>query len=307
VNVLPTADIQRHKHFTFPNKIMKKTITLSLLSCGCALTSYAANYVITGTQASLAGAQTNVTDGTTTDFGTGADLATVGNFAVFDVGVGTLASNTPFGQLRVTYSANLGNIADNRVFVARTTNSQGLTDAGTFTVLIQSTAGGVGTAQLQLDWLTPGSYIGRTLQGGAAPLNPIVNFTTFDIDFRQQVTIQRGGLTTYRTASNTNLTVTENIPANRVTFSDAVPTDTVVTDPTSAFAFTTVASSGLTLELGRTNAVAAYSLFMFEMRDPSTNVALNGPPVVIPEPSVFASLIGSAALLVAARRRRVKA
>lgn len=284
---------------------MKKLLALALL--GCSASSYAANYVITGTQASLAGVNTNVTDGTTTDFGTGANLATVGNFAVFDVGVGTLLSNTPFAQLRVTYSANLGNIVDNKVFVARTTNSQGLTDAGTFSVLIESTAAGLGTAQLQLDWFTPGSYVGRTLQGGAASMSPIVTFTTFDIDFRQQVTIQRGGLTSYRTAAATNLTVTENIPGNRVTFSDQIGTDTSVTNPTSAFSFTTVASSGLTLELGRVVPVAAYSLFMFEMRDPSTNVTLDGPPTAIPEPSVFASMIGSAALLVAARRRRSKA
>ncbi|MEM8549581.1 MAG: PEP-CTERM sorting domain-containing protein [Verrucomicrobiota bacterium] len=224
----------------------------------------------------------------------------VGDFAVFDI-FGANTEGPDFNaQLRVTYAQDNGGIGSN-IMIAQTTNSQGLTDTGTFSVLMTIGTQG-GGARLDFDWFLPGTYTGSTanFDPETQRINPAVNFTTFDIDFEQFVSVERAAITEYTLNDPTQLTATDN--GSTITFSDSGSNSTV-TDPTSAAEYLTRPTSSYYVDMGK-QVDDGPALFMFEMRDPSDNVTINGPPVNVPEPGSYAALFGLATLALLGYRRR---
>ncbi len=247
------------------------------------------NFEVSGVQIQLAGSTTDIPgSGTSSNFATGVS-AGVNTFAVFDIEAVNDSDNSrsDFADLRVTFIQDNGGIGSN-VMIARTTNSQGLTDTGTISVLISISSSSGGTAALKFDWFTPGSFIGGVEQAGASLINTRVNYTTFDIDFNQLVTVQNSEMSQYKLNGTTLVTGTDNGTSTAFTDSNA---NSTFNDPRTAVEFLSrnIAASH-TIEMGKQSS-SGNALFMFEFRDPSDVVTFNDPVVTpVPELSHFGLL-----------------
>lgn len=253
-------------------------------------TAHAAfNFEVSGVQIQLAGTTTDVAgSGTPSNFASSVS-AGVNTFAVFDIDAVNDSDNSrsDFADLRVTFLQDNGGIGSN-IMIARTTDSQGLTDDGTISVLftIGNTSGG--SAVLQFDWFTPGSFVGGVEQSGASLINTRINYTTFDIDFNQLVAVQNSEMSQYKLNGTTLVTATDN--GTSTVFTDNGASSTF-NDPKTAVEFLTrnIAASH-TIEMGK-QLSNGNALFMFEFRDPSDVVTFDDPVVTpVPELSHFGLL-----------------
>ncbi len=173
------------------------------------------------------------------------------------------------------------------LMIARTVNSQGLTDPGTLSVYVNR------TSAWSLD-LAFRFYDTNFI--GLIPVRVLV--TSFDIDYSQRYSIVNSQFVSYTVATNTALAITNTGPLTVFTAAG----DAVFEDPQFAVsALTGTNQSEFTLRFEH-NAVA---LFMLEFRDPSEIVTLTK-EIPIPEPAVVASLALAAggAALVRGRKRR---
>ena len=223
--------------------------------------------------------------------------AAVGDSAVFDVAD---INNQDFADLRVTYSSDDGGVGSN-IMIARTSDSQGLTDDGTLSILLDIGNSGGGTISLDFEWYTPGSFSGGVEQSGASLLSNPVNYTTFDIDFKQLVEIPDVGISQYTLDGSSVLTDTT-VPGG-FRFEDN-GADSTFDDPTTAVGFLTDNTPQFhTITMGN-QAEGGPALFMFEFRDPSDNVTFADPDVTnVPESRFSAILVAFGALGFALRRR----
>ncbi len=259
------------------------------------------NLQLQGVQTQIAGTTTDIPEGgTQSNFGVGVQ---VGNFAVFDIFAVDDSNNaTDFADLRVTYAADNGGVGSN-IMIAQTTNSQGLTDSGTLSVLIGLSSTTGGTVTLNFDWFMPGSFDGGVEQPGAAVISPTkFRITTFDIDFQQLVAVNRPVVENYLLNGVTLLTATD--ANNLITFTDD-GADSFFNDPETAAQFLTVPSTSQTLVMGK-QFEGGNALFMFEFRDPSDVTVFTDPTITpVPEPSasgILTLLAGLAGFTVARRR-----
>lgn len=258
------------------------------------------NFQVSGVQTQIAGTSTDVTgSGTSANFDSNAE---VGDFSIFDIIAvdDSTSATSDFADLRVTYAADNGGVGSN-IMIARTTNSQGLTDTGTISVLI--TLSGAGSVRLRFDWFTPGSFVGGVEQAGSALITTPINYTTFDIDFNQLVRVQRSEIVNYTIENPSLLTATDN--GTTVSFEDD-GADSTFTDPDTAAQFLTRnAPASHNIEVGKQSS-NGNALFMFEFRDPSDIVVFDNPDTqLVPEPSSLALATGALALLLLKRKRRI--
>lgn len=212
----------------------------------------------------------------------------VGNFILTDseaqISYGMSVSTSNPGGALSGHSTSTGD----SIMVARTSNSQGLTDPGTLSIFIWEKPD---KQEWSLDVtfsffeLGPGNSFG-------APIELALTLTSLDIDSGQRLYTSNADFDTNITASNTYLTPAASISG----FSGFTTTRSGVYDD-ARFA---IASKGVgdsfTLRLQNDER----ALFMFEFRDPSTIV-----PDLVPEPgSAMLAGLGSLYLLGVIRRRR---
>jgi hypothetical protein len=265
-----------------------KTLVLTSLFAFSAVEANAAavSYVIASASGEQFGTSKTVT-------GSGSDTnyvgATVGNYTTFSL---ALASNptVPVIDLRVGYAS--GNAA--RIMLVQTQDSQGFTDAGTISILLNTNgAGSTGgpdlSANLSFDFFQHGT---------TNPFTGQFQFTTFDIDSNQSVVAGAGQFQNYQLDADSDLTGTVN-PDGSVTVADLLGVSSSFTEASSAASFLSNNVNHVDFTVTSASNVGLYA---FELRTPSANVVLDGPTNTVPEPT-FASL-GLAAGMILLRRRR---
>lgn len=218
-----------------------------------------------------------------------------GSYAVFDM----QKNGSDFADLRITYNGG----ATNQVMVNRTSNSQGLTDAGTISILMKTTASGGYNASFTFEWFAPGSFVNGTFQGGSL-ISDAILYTTFDIDFNQLVGVKTNQLQSYGLTANTVLHPDFSETSGFIRFEDSGANSTVTNATTAAQFLTRTGSASHDLIMGK-QIENGSSLFMFEFRDPSTILGDDFVTTVIPEPAAMGLItIGGFLTLAAARLRR---
>ena len=254
---------------------------------------------ISGVQNEIVGTTSEVTgSGSSSNYATN---TTVGNFAIFDV---AKTDGTDFADLVVRYQADNGGIGSN-IMIAQTSNSQGLTDSGTISALIDVGNGGGGTVDLQFDWYAPGSFVGGVEQAGSSFITNQINYTTFDIDFQQEVSVRNADMAQYTVNGVTELT--GGINSSVTTFTDS-GADSTFDDPKTAVGILSRGGRDQShlISVGKQNSDGP-ALFMFEFHDPSEVVTFTDPQIT-PIPEVSSSFVMSVLLLlplsVRHRRRR---
>ncbi len=247
-----------------------------------ALSAQAASIAITDTVSDTVGT-TAVIPGSGEPFNT--NTWSVGRVGLFNVNIGGSA-----GYLQVEASNPTGALSagTNSLMVARTVNSQGLTDAGTLSVYVRPTSENNWNLDLRFSFWQ--SYDAQT-SSVSGPINLTLKLTSLDIDFNQLYYVADadfgGGSVTY---APTNITSAPFITGFTGFTS---PANSVFNDPENAVTST---GTGETFNIRlRHDSVA---LFMFEFRDP---------PTIIPEPSSAVALAGMAVLGAAGLRRRRRA
>jgi hypothetical protein len=217
--------------------------------------------------------------------------ATVGEFLLKDAG------NNLYG-LRVTASNPTGRLTPgtDSLMVARTVNSQGLTDTGTLSVYVRPT----GTATAANAPVQDGAWtldlnfsffnVADDGSGGynfTTPFSTSLLLTSLDIDYNQKYYTSTGSFTTNMVYTGTTITT---IPGSPAGYSGFTATgNSLFSDPTHA-----VSSKGTGSSFDTRIAHDKVALFMFEFRDPSA---------IVPEPSAVALLALSSALLLRRKRR----
>lgn len=279
----------------------KFTITALLLTALTAASVNAAvmNYVITGydTNSGVFGGGTDGTDTDVSSSGSSSqtETAPAGTFVDFTIGDADTITGDKFADaninalptvatLRVTVAAISGD-----VMITRTSNSQGLEDIGTMSVLL--TGSGALSATFDFQWRNAAND--AVLTGSDQMV-----FTSYDIDFTQRNSITVGDYSSIGTSTNpdpTNLTISTS--SGTTSISDMGDTDSNFGDPENAYAFLTTAGDyEQSISVDKIDNAGGNQLYMFSFRSPSPLIT------TIPEPSV--ALLGGLGLLAFLRRRR---
>ena len=198
-------------------------------------------------------------------------------------------------DMKVTVQSVVGTLdtsgGNTGLMIAQTTNSQGLTDTGTLTILSDFTGTSLTSVTLAFQFFIPDSDT----------LTPIaMQLTSFDFDFGQF--IQVNSIDFNQAAFGSRLTATEPT-SGQIRY--AAPNDGVnatFSQAASAVSLTSVSDTGFNVTLGKLSG-GGNSLFMLEFRDPSINLSSQLPPAsAVPEPStaLLCSIMGFAFL----RRKR---
>lgn len=254
---------------------MKSLLIYLCLAFGCSISANGASILISGVQTQIFGSSSDVPgSGSAANY----NVATVvGNFAVFDVN----KDGSDYADLKVTYLADNGGIGSN-MMIARTSNSQGLTNTGTLSILMNLAS--VGTASIRFDWYTPGSFSGGIQQGGASMITDQLLYTSFDIDFLQINSFVKSDIVSYQLNSTTLLTAA--IIGNNVEFKDSNANSTYDNPQTAFSVLTQSGNQSHVVKMGKQSSNGP-ALFMFEFSDPPSVLTLNGPVVSVPEPTSF--------------------
>ncbi|MGJ8672236.1 MAG: PEP-CTERM sorting domain-containing protein [Rubritalea sp.] len=254
------------------------------------------------TSLEISGIQTQIV-GTTSDVpgsGTSANYdpsTVVGDYAVFDIS----SEGSAYGQLKVTFVSDNGSNIGSNIMIARTTNSQNLTDAATLSVLA---LGDNLSFDIRFDWYTSGSFIGATEQVGASLLSHQVQITSLDIDYNQFNLIQNSEFESITTNAGSNLFVTDQ---GATTLIGDNGNGSNFNDPNNAASYLTIEEAvSQSFTLGKQElSLNEPALFMFEFRSPSEVAPFGTPEVTaVPEPSSTSLLLlGSSALLLRRKRK----
>lgn len=218
------------------------------------------------------------------------------NFSTSQVVLGTTSarfqmilangSGTRFADLRITPTAIKGTLdavgGQSGLMIVQTSDSQGLRDNGTLSILTDfatAGAGGISSMTLRFDWFQPGTNV---------PLPVAVEMTSFDYDYNQFLRVSN----TYVASETHGSALTYASSGGFSSWSDGANTDSSFSNPNNAVILNTPSTSSMFVEVGKTG--LGNSLFMFEFRDPSINL--------VPEPS--SALLGLAGLIGLILRRR---
>ena len=257
---------------------------LALLAIGSSALLHAQSLEITGVQSQTVGS------GGATITGSGSPTNAT-TWAVGSAGVGVFQMNGGTHYMKVSATSFTGALSPSSptLMVARTVNSQGLTDQGTLSVYVAPTSAAAWTLDLNFSFYSD-----------SALLTPatITEFqlTSLDIDFSQRYYVQTADFTggtsfTYSPlsgpfAGSTNITSAPAIAG--FTGFTAVPSASF-SDPRAA-----VSSRGTGTNFDIKLAHNAVALYMFEFRQNSS--------IIIPEPT--SALLASAGMALFGLRRR---
>jgi len=205
-------------------------------------------------------------------------------------------TNARFVDMRVTLTGVNGTLSTSGgrsgLMIAQTSNSQGLTDTGTMSVLTNFSA--VGTNNESSVTLRFNFFAPNTNTAQSVPLE----FTSFDLDFNQFMRVLKSDFTLE--AHGTALTKTQN--ATTMSWNDLGNTSSTFNQSSNAVALNNVADSSFQITVGKIG--TGYALFMFEFRDPSSNLSSPlTPNAQVPEPSSTLLLISALCALPFLRRR----
>ena len=218
------------------------------------------------------------TVGTTSNIPGSGDVNNTNTWSVGEVGRFTAVDGANTFGIIVSAANPTGSLTagTDTLMVARTTNSQGLTDAGTISVYVRST----GRWSLDLNF----AIFNATF---TATENIDFTLTSLDIDFDQRYYTSTTSFSTNQTYASTNITA----PPSVAGFNGFTATgNSSFSDARHAVTSKGLAQNSFNIRLSHDNV----ALYMFEFRDPS---------VLVPEPTTAALLLG-AGILGFARRRR---
>lgn len=277
-----------------------RPLALPLLPIGffalAAPSAHAASYAISSIgKTELVGSTSSVpSGGETANFSSGS--VTVGTtFAKFQLVLS--GTTTRVADMRVTVVGVRGTLdttgGKSGLMIAQTTNSQGLTDSGTMSILSAFSAAGTGgesSLTLRFSFFEPDTAVAKNLG---------LELTSFDFDYRQFMRVSNTDFTAE--AHGSKLTKTSS--GGNTTFSDLGNSDATFTQATNAVVLNNVVDSSFDITVGKVG--TGNSLFMFEFRDPSQILDSPLNPVAIPEPS-SALALATGAIGLAFLRRRAK-
>ncbi|MGJ8641601.1 MAG: PEP-CTERM sorting domain-containing protein [Opitutaceae bacterium] len=272
----------------------------------CASTSMSSAVImsleVSDVQTQIFGSTTDIPVGSSGSAANYDPTPVVGEFAVFDIEAVGEGGSSDYADLKVTYFSNDAG-AGTQLMIAQTTNSQGLEDSSTVSILVDLNQS-AGSITLQFDWYTPGSFINGAEQVGSSLLTGQINYTTFDIDYNQRVDVQEADLASYTFNGATDLSAVT--VDDTISFRDGGG-DASFGDPEAAVGFltrNTIASHQITVGKQSGNGPA---LFMFEFRNPSEVVTFDNPDTTpVPEPTTYSLIAGVLVLCCAVSRRRIK-
>ncbi|MDJ0900403.1 MAG: hypothetical protein QNJ55_16485 [Xenococcus sp. MO_188.B8] len=186
-----------------------------------------------------------------------------------------------FAQLEIVYSADNG-VADNKVMIAQTSNSQGLTDSGTASILLTLDQSG-GNGEFTFKWY-------EALPGGTSttPKDLEILYTTYDLDYRQEISFNSSIAQSFSLDGSTRLNYTIDSTTN--VYDPSPGSKSTFNEPKNAVQVLSQESSSHSFSLGKTTG-SGNALYMFEFRDPSNNITLND-PITQEVPFTFSPVIG---------------
>lgn len=270
-------------------------LPVGIVSICCLQSAQAASYSIASVgKTELVGSTSAVPNsGTSDNFSTGA--VSVGTtFAKFQLVLA--GTSTRVADMRVTVVGKTGTFdtagGKSGLMIAQTTNSQGLTDSGTMSILSAFSAAGTGgesSVTLRFSFFEPDTAIAKNLG---------LELTSFDFDYRQFMRVSNSDFTAEAHGSK----LTKTTSGGNTTFSDVGNSDASFTQATNAVVLNNVPDSSFDITVGKIG--TGNSLFMFEFRDPSQILDTPLTPTAIPEPSSMIVLVSGAAALSFIRRRK---
>ncbi len=298
-----------------------RLIGLMALTISASANAAVMNYVITG----IATGSSEITNGSADiPINTGGSEANarlvpaVTTFVDFTIGDANSLNATPIANqtkamldalptvatLRVTLQAVSGNGTE--TMIARTTNSQGLMDAGTISVLLTGSGDPplstfAHSATFRFDWR-------NAANNGPLGGSDQMVFTSYDIDFTQRNMFSDSEYSAIGLSPLSNLNLSSSSGTTTIVDpavgNPANGTESSTDNPRNAYAFITVAGDNTQIISvdkagGGTSAgmdTLGNQLYMFSFRSPSPLIT------VIPEPS--AAILGGFGLLALLRRRR---
>lgn len=245
---------------------------LSIGMIGLPVSSPAVSLSITGSILETVGSDASVPSGGTT---ANTDTWSTGTVGIFEMNGGDF-------YMRVSATNPTGSLSPgtDSLMVARTVNSQGLTDTGTLSILIRRDT--TWTLDLNFSFFTD---VDLTVP---APLTLLL--TSLDIDFNQQYFVSNSSFQYSVTSDPTNIVTMANPPAGYTGFT--AEGNANFSDPKYA-----VASVGSGSSFDVRVAHNSNALYMFEFRDPSIITGL------VPEPA-SSMLVLSSMLFFSMMRRR---
>lgn len=276
-------------------------MTLRLLPLAIALTAFtphlqAASYAISSLgKTEIVGSRSDVPNsGSSDNFSSGPITigSTYAKFRLVDS-----KTSARYADMKITVAGVTGTLdaagSKSGVMVAQTSNSQGLVDTGTISILTgfsKAASNGETSVSFLFEFFQPDSNVA---------MNVGLEITSFDFDYRQ---FMQGSHSDFSAAAHgSNLTRTTKDGISR--WADTKNTDAQINQASNAVVLNNVADSSFSLTFGKVG--TGNSLFMLEFRDPSQILSTPLTPVTIPEPSALLMVGLSACAGVMVRRRRI--
>lgn len=199
--------------------------------------------------------------GSSANFPSSAPLGSYAQFRVKKEG-----ETNEFAQLRITYSGDNG-VTDNKVMIAQTSDSQGLTDTGTASILLTLDQN-AGSGEFTFNWYEPS--VGGT---STTPKDLAVLYTTYDLDYNQQISFDSSEAQSITLDGSTKLTST--IDSTTEVY-DGANSNSSFNEPKNAVQILSENSASHTFSVGK-HTDSGNALYMFEFRDPSNNISFTNP------------------------------
>jgi hypothetical protein len=187
-----------------------------------------------------------------------------------------------------------------QIMLSQTTNSQGYTDTGSVSLLLNPSIGGHWTVDLGIEFFavddvntnpfdtTLGTKIGLPFQ-----------LTSLDLDFDQFTAVNTSQFDTYQVSTTTKLEASTDNGLLRLQDTSGVAAAFTDRDNAVSF-FSDGAEQTYHVQVGHD----AVALYVLEFRNPPLYIDYDNPVTAVPEPSSYALILGVAAFTLLSLKRR---